>query len=513
MNFKLVRYCRITAHFSAICGNVRLANFRSISLSLLLGTASCSTTQAPTFYVGVGAGGSRLDLDPGTTGLTVADGGDSAAQVFLGADVVPRVGVEGFYADLGDAVLSNDELVAYSAYGASALLYLLPGSLSENNSGSRESMQADSLPMRRSGFSLYGKFGVASVETESDVLLSKRNPVNLTTGVGAEYGFKSGVGIRFDLTSHDADAQHLQLSLLYRFGSGSSKSPTQTSNDIEREPVEEPVTGEPRLDISPLPPITEPAALPENVSEQAVPETQPEVTNPAVTNSTEPEPELEIADDPVFETPVNIEPAAKAPVQQAPVKDTVEIPKSDPDEQARSPVMEPGEKPREEIDLPEVVAMTDARIEEQEVTPAPKPVDSDSDGIDDSKDACDNSSTLLPIDSRGCNQIEGFIEGIEFEQGSAVLTVEAKSTLNDLAAEMAKEQTTRYSVLTIPAKTDESGLSAFLAKRRTLAVIRYLIARSIPGSRLRAAVLEESQQSVDNRDMSRSWVVFRAITN
>lgn len=489
-----------------------------------------------------------LGLDSGTTGVTLAESESSAFQIFAGLDINRRLAVEGFYTDLGSGKLTNDESIAYTAAGLNTVLYLIPG---VGESGSN----------RRNGFSLFGKLGVAAIDTESNVAIEQKNALNLTTGLGVEYGFNSGVGLRAGFNMHDADARHLQLSLVYRL-----KSPTRKSSDqipdtttvsgdlptitqplsVEKfpEPVGQTNTAEQEatatdLQIEPLPErwtaVPQPNAAPSINRDQITEplptlntdaQRQPSVITPEpLIDSTQSSSTISSADSSsgkADSSDVTFPNAAAQGRFDADMSVEVmtgaerELPdlNGEPDSEIASNIPSLADEGLKVEPIPEPVSEPVSEPTPPKPLPEPAPVqiaDLDGDGITDSKDRCAGSSARLRVDSRGCSQIAGIVDAIRFESDSAVLTLEAKSVLNDVAEYMQTQGRQRFSVFTIPAASGNADVSEFLAKRRTLAVVRYLIARDIAGSRLKAAITLQNPDPVENRDKSRSWVVFKPL--
>ncbi len=163
------------------------------------------------FYGGAGIIGSRLDPNTDEVPESVDEHSGAGGSVTIGYDLMPRMSIEGHYADLGEAGLRPDGSVDYRSGGLNVLLY----GLNEE--------QARRL---REGFSLFGRLGVGLLDVVSDLPTEEVNQYSLLTGLGVEYGFGSGVGVRAEVVSQDSDARYAQLAMIYRFGTAGMASPS-----------------------------------------------------------------------------------------------------------------------------------------------------------------------------------------------------------------------------------------------------------------------------------------------
>ena len=157
------------------------------------------------YYVGFGAGSSWLEPDTSEVeGVDVETRNDLGFHITFGVDYSPALSVELHATDLGDAVLSSNEVISYKHIGVSALAYI---------GGARDRFN-------RRGFTGFGRIGFGGLITdaESDVTLEQENSVQITLGLGAEYAMRFGLAFRAETLIFDADANYTQLALLYRFG-------------------------------------------------------------------------------------------------------------------------------------------------------------------------------------------------------------------------------------------------------------------------------------------------------
>lgn len=125
--------------------------------------------------------------------------------------------------------------------------------------------------------------------------------------------------------------------------------------------------------------------------------------------------------------------------------------------------------------------------------------DEDGDGVPNHLDACPGTQKGLRVDARGCVVAQtAVLRGVNFENDSARLTVEAKRLLDD-SAQTLKNQS-NLSVL-VAGHTDSNGDDAYnlsLSQQRAESVRQYLIGRGVPASRLSAQGFGESQPAESN---------------
>ncbi len=173
---------------------IKKACFAGVLAALLASSAMAGTSQ---WYFGGGLGGTMLDPDPGTSGITVTNDTDLGIKIFGGYDFTNNLTLEAFVADLGEAGLSNKDTVGYRLFGVSGLLYFKP-----------------SLP----GPNAFLKAGIATLDNDSDQRFSQKNDTQAFVGIGAEFQYVSGISLRAEYEYFADDASMLSLSLLRRFG-------------------------------------------------------------------------------------------------------------------------------------------------------------------------------------------------------------------------------------------------------------------------------------------------------
>jgi outer membrane protein OmpA-like peptidoglycan-associated protein len=145
-------------------------------------------------------------------------------------------------------------------------------------------------------------------------------------------------------------------------------------------------------------------------------------------------------------------------------------------------------------------------------TPAGHAVDStgclpdfDKDGVADIIDKCPNTLPGVRVDGEGCpinkkEDLDQLKKGIQFKTGSAKLTKNSYSTLNDIADLMNKIPEAN---LEVQGHTDNKGSDAKnqkLSESRAQAVVTYLQKRGVNSDRLRAVGYGPSKPIADNGD-------------
>ena len=161
-------------------------------------------------YAGAALGNSQLSPNTRGDGFSVDSSSDAGTQLRLGYDVHNMLAVE-----VDTSVLGSSELrannpgvnaateVNYSAATASALIYGWSGV---------------QMRSRREGLSAYGRLGFSALKKSSNVVELEDNGIVPIVGLGAEYGFTNGLGIRAEVTRFDSDVTYLGFGAVYRFG-------------------------------------------------------------------------------------------------------------------------------------------------------------------------------------------------------------------------------------------------------------------------------------------------------
>jgi hypothetical protein len=159
-------------------------------------------------FLGVGAGLSALDPQTAGTPFSTADDQDVGYKVFGGFDLTPisrKLAIEAFWADLGEATLSNGGRVDYSLYGI-GLMY---------------GVGSTRVP-RLSGFV---EAGVARLDVGGNVPFRQEDETSLFFGIGGSLAIRRHLFLQLEVDYFTKDAQFLSLSIVQRFRTRSADSP------------------------------------------------------------------------------------------------------------------------------------------------------------------------------------------------------------------------------------------------------------------------------------------------
>ena len=159
-------------------------------------------------YIGAGLLASKVEPEIKTPdtggGITLDETQSVGGTLQLGYDISSRFSVEGHVSDLGEATFKPSGDVGYQVGGISAIVYGF------GEQGNRS---------RREGLMMFGRLGAGTMRNQGNGVEFKRvNDFHLLAGIGVEYGFASGLGLRAELVSHETDAKYAQMGLVYRFG-------------------------------------------------------------------------------------------------------------------------------------------------------------------------------------------------------------------------------------------------------------------------------------------------------
>lgn len=124
--------------------------------------------------------------------------------------------------------------------------------------------------------------------------------------------------------------------------------------------------------------------------------------------------------------------------------------------------------------------------------------DDDRDGLDNAFDDCPSTHKGFEIDAQGCAFYERGLASIQFESGSAHMTMAAKARLLELADQLLVNPKLNIRIL---AHTDSQGSDSYnqaLSERRAKAVKRYLVDLGIPGNSLSVRGMGESAPIASN---------------
>ena len=151
------------------------------------------------WYLGAGAGISRLNPDTKNTEFKVSDKKDFAFTLTAGFDWSERLSSEIYFAELGEAGISPYGEVEYRNYGIRGLYYFRD----------RQTAGDDWIA--------YGKLGVGWMENESDLPYRRVNDAHVLFGAGFEHAINKRLSLQIGLDSFDQDALLISFSLLRRF--------------------------------------------------------------------------------------------------------------------------------------------------------------------------------------------------------------------------------------------------------------------------------------------------------
>ncbi|WP_420591523.1 OmpA family protein [Bacterioplanoides sp.] len=162
-----------------------------------------SESAMPDLYINFALGRSQLEPDTSASLYSLDRKGDWAYRLSGGWDLNQYWSVEGYYADLGKALLKPEGEVSYQVFGGSIIgnYWLLGG---------------ERLP---GALALTGRAGLASLSTNaSGVRLKQNNSLQLTFAAGLELYFDHNYSVRLEVESFDSDATLMSLGLSKRFG-------------------------------------------------------------------------------------------------------------------------------------------------------------------------------------------------------------------------------------------------------------------------------------------------------
>src|SRR3990172_1971519 len=130
------------------------------------------------------------------------------------------------------------------------------------------------------------------------------------------------------------------------------------------------------------------------------------------------------------------------------------------------------------------------------------PLDADNDGVPDYKDKCPGTKSGLEVDENGCakaDTVAVVLQGdTNFEFNKDQLLPNAYPVLNELAETIKRTPAKRWKV---EGHTDAIGSESYnmdLSRRRAQAVVNYLVSQGVNNSQLEVAPLGESQPIATN---------------
>ncbi|MBT8433347.1 MAG: OmpA family protein, partial [Gammaproteobacteria bacterium] len=139
----------------------------------------------------------------------------------------------------------------------------------------------------------------------------------------------------------------------------------------------------------------------------------------------------------------------------------------------------------------------------QEPEPVVAEIDSDADGVVDSLDACPDTEKGAQVDAGGCvalviTQINLTLEGVFFATNSAELTAEAQNILDKAVVALKASPVARVEVQAYTDNTGEAEYNQKLSTERAENVRNYLISNGIASERLTARGYGELKPKASN---------------
>jgi len=509
----------------------------TVSSSLLL--AACATSDGPRTifepYVGIGIGVSDLGLEIEGDAFSLDESSDTVLVLSGGVNILPRLGVELQLADLGEAVLDSGDAVGYRTFSASAI-----GRVFGN----------------RTGPELFGRLGIGALQNDEPsnpaLLLEMENTTSIVAGVGAEYRFDNGLGIRLEYVGHDSDAQFVTAGINYAFGGTRQRPPVLVSGPVPDATAgsdlvvsrvdegvavfdEEVVSGDDVLDAGDdvitgdeLPAASDRVEA-ENTEAGAsqLPTIRP-LETPAIPVSP-PAPPTTRVEPPLVEQSDRAIPGVNSSgvLVREPIDNTAEdtdalllqpLPTENSSASPSNGSRNVGQFDVEEVATPQEIpdfplTASDAAIDSTSaadplpVPRQPEPVqttvndsdalavtDIDFDGVEDSIDDCSTTTAGIPVNSNGCDKYAGWLSGIGFVDSSSRLTGASRDRLEEIITDL---QNFPEFVLELQVEaTSDSAADTFLARRRTIEILRFVRSQGIAGNRLKS--LPPSLPSADN---------------
>lgn len=180
-----------------------LKSFLILSLLLFLhgvSPAYAEGDELSRFYLGAGAGISRLDPDLGNTPYSFSDKERFGWKLFAGYDINDRLSAEGYYANLNEVELAPAGAIGYESYGVNALYYF--------------SRKGEYLM----DWSLFANLGIGRMNNAANVPYEREHDYHLMYGAGVERELWHGVSLRLQGELYDKDAHLYSVSLVKRFG-------------------------------------------------------------------------------------------------------------------------------------------------------------------------------------------------------------------------------------------------------------------------------------------------------
>lgn len=188
---------------------------------------SNSAVAAPSFerslYLNVNMGYSSLEPKSDCDCHDITDTNDGGVEIALGYDLFPRVSLEGYYADLGQATVRDldegkDYSVEYHSAGINILGYLF----------ARDYSWRGARTFSGEPFSPYIKLGAGQIDNDSSLVHDRPESFQAQFGLGVEFSLGSGFAARTAVTAYGGDANMFSIGLVKRFGLSGSAAPKKS---------------------------------------------------------------------------------------------------------------------------------------------------------------------------------------------------------------------------------------------------------------------------------------------
>lgn len=178
---------------------------------LVSGQALAEGGEQSGWYFGLSFGNSDLDACKGLGGLgvTVCDDSDTGVKIFSGYQFTENWGLEGGYAELGEAVVQGS--ISGASFSATADVTGV------------EFLGTGTVPITEK-FLLLGKAGLFVWDVDANATLGTTSATfsddgtDFTFGIGIEYDFFDIAGIRAEYQFYDEiDVTFISVSFIYKF--------------------------------------------------------------------------------------------------------------------------------------------------------------------------------------------------------------------------------------------------------------------------------------------------------
>ncbi len=127
------------------------------------------------------------------------------------------------------------------------------------------------------------------------------------------------------------------------------------------------------------------------------------------------------------------------------------------------------------------------------------PPDADKDGIADADDLCPETAANAEVNQVGCAKIENIsLNGVKFETGSAILTVDSLPILDEAAANLKKHPELSIEVGGHTDSIGDKTANEKLSQSRAEAVMKYLVEKGTKADLLSAKGYGPSTPIADN---------------